>query len=779
MLTIWMFAVGLLVVPSLPFFIPFPLLFAFICLSLLLQRAGYTWSRFGLCLALGLLINTWQLQSLSQAQLAHSFDNSWQTLTFKIVSIPERGELSTKFIAEVQDIECQALACPAIIDRRIRLSWYRPHHELEPGQVWSAKTKLKRPRGLANPGGFDYHAWLLGQDLVATGYVHSNAKLVSTQFSWASVRKSLVDKVSAQAGDHGYARFWSTLLVADRSAVTSSDWQTLQATGTIHLMAISGLHIGLVSLWAFWLGRMVARGWSLVAGRSAALVMHWLPPLLSCFMAMFYAALAGFSIPTLRALVACSAINICWVFGLRIGPLTLLGLGVAVVVLGEPLAWQSNGFWLSFAAVFLLIHTLSGRVVRQPVRIAIGMQLALSLGLCVPLLWLGQGVSWVSPLANLVAVPVVSFLIVPGLFIAVLMSVISNSVTHSVLLILDWVFDVLWHYLLWLQALPQTLVWSPKPLGGAALSIAFCGILLLLAPRGLRVRGLGVLALCVAAAIKPAAKPALRMTVMDVGQGLSVVVQTSANTWVYDTGPAYSESFDAGSRIIAPYLRAQGVREIDLIVSHADNDHSGGAASLLSLVDVRTLLVGERLPEGADEMTPIEQEAKPAQQFCQRGQIWQVDSMTLSVLWPPEPGIYESNNASCVVLLEMPLKSAAEQAPVQMVRILLTGDIDSKIEAQLLQNLPRNIDIVIAAHHGSKSSSSYRFVRQLKPGVVVFSAGYNNRYNHPHPKIVSRYQARGAATYTTATSGAVVFEWRDGVMAVTETRVAEAKLWYQ
>lgn len=781
MVAIWMFALGLLTVSALPFLIPFSPLVGLAFVLLLAARyakvpLSRTVNRYAFYYILGLLINSLQLQTLSGAQVDHSFDNTWQMLTFKIVSVPQQRQFASVFLADVQTVHCEESPCPDIGHERIRLSWYRSGKTLAAGQVWSAKIKLKRPRGFVNPDGFDYHAWLLSQNVIATGYVHSEAVLQEVSpLSWVQVRQALGERVDAAAGDGRYKRFWATLLVADRSGITASDWHTLQATGTVHLMAISGLHIGLVSLWAFWFGRLLGRAGGVFGGRAAVTVMHWLPPLLSCSMAGLYAGLAGFSIPTVRALVACLLVNACWLLGLRIAPPALLGVGVAVVALGEPLAGQNNGFWLSFSAVFLLIYTLNGRLVQHRIFTVVWLQLVLSFGLSVPLLWLGQGVSWVSPFANVVAVPVVSFVIVPGLFLAALGTFFSSSLAHYLLNALDWVFHALWHYLLWLETAPAVLLWPPKALGALPLSLAFVGILLLFAPTGMRVRGLGAIVVGIALAIKPRPPPQLRMTVMDVGQGLAMVVQTPAHTWVYDTGPSFSETFDAGSRIVAPYLRAQGVRDISLMVSHGDNDHSGGTAGLLPLFNVTDLVVGEylALSEGLDERK---------QQLCERGQRWQLDSLELRVLWPPSGGAYEGNSASCVALLQMPLNQASGSGRATL-NILLTGDIDRSVEAAIMSLppplLPERIDVLVAPHHGSKSSSGADFVRRVNPRVVVFSAGYKNRYNHPHPQVVARYEALGARSYNIATSGAVVFEWRDGEATIVETRAAEAKLWYR
>lgn len=769
MVAIWTFALGLVTVSALPFFIPTSLLIA---AAALLAALGGIRSvfRYAALIALGLLINTWQVQSLCRLQLAPELDGLKQYITFSIVSLPQQRERSTVFIAQVQAMDCQQPECQALVSQKVRLAWYRPQQTIVPGQVWSAQVKLKRPRGFANPGGFDYQAWLLGQGVMATGYVHSDWQLNSQSWAWASVRQAVAEQITQAAGDGGYKRFWPALLVADRSQVTAADWQTLQATGTIHLMAISGLHIGLISLWAFWLGRLISRLCTLRPRFSGGWVAHYLPPLLSSCMAIVYAALAGFSVPTVRACIACLVMNFCWLIGLRMSALTLLGFGLAVVALAEPLAWQNQGFWLSFAAVFLLLHTMAGRVVRRTFLDGISMQLVLSFGLSVPLLWLGQGISWVSPFANVIAVPVVSFIVVPALFLASALTLVSQLAGQWVLSGLDWVFALLWQYLLWLEAAPRALLWPTRAVSAWSLAAAFAGILLLLAPRGLGGRGLGGICLGLALLIRPPSAP-LKLTVMDVGQGLSVVVQTPDQTWIYDTGPAFSDSFDAGSRIIAPYLRAQGIRQIDVMVSHGDNDHSGGTEALVSAFDVRSLRVGEPLP-----LAPVPN--LPLPQRCHQGQRWSEGALAWEVLWPPADAGFEGNDASCVVLLQLSHR-ASLAAPRRKISVLLTGDIDRAIEAKLLPLLPSTIDIVIAPHHGSKSSSSASFVRTLNADVAVFSTGYKSRYGHPHPEVLQRYIEQGARAFNTAESGALVFEWTAEAATISETRVDEPKLWYR
>jgi competence protein ComEC len=617
---------------------------------------------------------------------------------------------------------------------------------------------------------------LLAQNILATGYVQGAAELLATEWTWASVRAGLSARIGELSEGNDFSRFWTTLLIADSSAVTPTDWQTLQATGTIHLVAISGSHIALVSVWAFALGALFARLGGLIWPAIAGRLSHWLPPLMASAVALVYAGLADFSIPTLRAFFACLVLNLCWLIGLRIKPLTVLGVGMALVAINEPLAWQNNGFWLSFAAVLLLIHILAGRPGRSPLRAAAWLQLVLSVGLAAPLLWLGLGVSWLSPFANLLAEPTITLVVVPALFLILAVSLVSVPLAQFSLALIDQLFTQLWRYLQWLEALPQLatwapqpLVWAPKPLAAPILVLAFIGVLLVLAPRGLHLRGMGVLIIALSLLVQPPTPPDLQLTVMDVGQGLSVVARTPSNTWVYDTGPGYDEFADAGNRIVAPYLHREGVKAISLMVSHADLDHSGGAASLLAQFDTQALLVGEPLKLDSDTAH------LPLQQRCEQGQQWQFGGVNAQVLWPPVGSSAKGNRASCVVLLVLTRASDLDATPI---RILLTGDIDREVEQQLLPYLAAPVDLLVAPHHGSKSSSGQDFINTLHPRYVVFSTGFNNRFNHPHPSVEARYRAAGATTFNTASSGAVTFAWGAKEAVISETRIAAPKLWY-
>lgn len=759
MLYLWSFAAGIIHIPVYPF--PWSV-------SLLLLAAlgfGYlAWrqcaaARFVACGLLGMSIGSWNLQQLCAAQLSPQYDQSLQSITFTVESIPAKTAESQVFLARVNAVECDQHDCAQELQQRlVRLAWYRTAHELQPGQIWHGHVKMRRPRGFVNPGGFDYHAWLLAQEVVATGSVRK-AELVGERWVWAAYRQGLAESV-LQLTESPNRRFWRALLIGEKSDITQEDWDLLQATGTVHLLVISGLHIGLVATWGFVFGAFIGRLFGFVHLGSNARVMQFLPPLLACLCAAFYAALAGFSIPTIRALTACLALMLCRSLGLSLSPFMLLGIAVIAVGINEPLAWHNAGFWLSFLAVALLFYVYTGRLRQKPLRAFLTAQPMMAIGLALPLWLVGQGVSVAGPAANLIAAPVISFVLVPALLLVALIHPLMDGAATLLLRGMDHVFTWLWHYMGLLQDFPVALWWPTQALTTLDMLLLACGLVLLLAPAGLAVRGIGGIWLVVSIASLETPDYLLRVTVMDVGQGQAVVLQTPQQTWLYDTGPAFSERFDAGSRIVAPYLRQLGVHRLSMIVSHADLDHAGGVDGVVGAFEVEKLLLGENLEAPIQAGSP-----------CRQGQSWQVDSVTFAVLWPPDEG-YSGNNSSCVLLLEVLVDG-------KPVRLLLPGDVDRSVERQLLNVLVEPVDWLLAPHHGSNSSSSYRLLYRARPDHVVFSAGYQNRYGHPHPKVLQRYEEMEAAPYNTATDGALIFTWTEAGMTVTKTRESEARLWHR
>ena len=752
---LWSLAAGVLHAPLYSSPLPLTLLLAIACVLLAFSRRR--WASIPACLLAGLAFGSWHLQQKCNAQLLAEFEQQVFDLSFHIVSVPRQSGRSQVFLAEVTQVHCST-HCPQLNGRAMRLSWYQNPQQLQAGQLWRAQVKLRRPRGFVNPDGFDYHAWLLAQDVVATGYIARPGDYLGQSFTWAAERSAIETRL-ADVHASPYRRFWSALLIGEQAEIRAADWVTLQATGTIHLLVISGMHITLVATLCFVLGAMVARFAGLLHRGSNMRLMHYLPPLSACLGAAYYAALAGFTIPTQRALVACLVLMLCRLLGLNFTPFTLLGMAALAVGILEPFAWTNAGFWLSFLAVAVLFYSLGGRGRVNAASALVRAQMVLSVGLLLPLLTMGQGTSLVSPIANLVAVPVVSVILVPLLLVATLLSGVLPNVAAYLLQLMDWIFGNLWWFLEAVQAWPTPLWWPAKSLSLAESALAVAGTVLLLAPAGLQLRCLGGVWLFLALYPRIDSDFLLRMTVLDVGQGTAVVLETPGETWLYDTGPQFSDQFDAGSRIVAPYLRSRGVKNLNLMVSHGDMDHAGGAEGIVAAFPIDRFLYGEPLPAFPDRGQP-----------CRAGQTWRQGQITWKVLWPRDSSS-SGNNASCTLLLTVPMESGE-------VRLLLPGDIDRHVEGQLLADLQGQVDWVLAPHHGSNSSSSMIFVQQLAARHVVFSAGFNNRYGHPHPRVVQRWNTVGAELYATATDGALVFTWRSEGLNVERVRHAQARLWH-
>lgn len=631
-----------------------------------------------------------------------------------------------------------------------RFSWYGPVPGLWPGDEWRLAVKLKAPRGLANPGSGAFDVILLQQAIATLGYVRAGPQNqllapASWHFVWAQLRQQLAIGMEQWLPHSPYRGLLSALTTGLRGEVSQTQWSWLQRTGTSHLMAISGLHVGLVAGMAFFL---VNRGWRwwpflmlhLAAPRAAALA--------AMIAAFGYSALAGFSIPTLRSWVMVMCLMSALWLKRSIRPMQSLLLALWIVLLIQPLAPLNAGFWLSFVAVATLLYGVVGRCQTSGLR---GwrwarLQLSLFLGLAPLSLFFFQQLSFVSFFANAFAIPWVSFVIVPGGLLGCLSYWIAPTLAGFFWSLSAHALALLMHYLEWWSHLSLA-VWQSGSLSFWQLLMASAGVMGILAPRGWPARwlgGIGLLPLLLL--FKPAVAPgAVELTVLDVGQGLAVVVRTATHLLIYDTGPSYGPGADAGSRVIVPFLRTLGAKHVDtLVVSHGDNDHRGGAVSLMAAVPVKQLLtsVPERFPNSTA--------AAP----CHYPQQWTWDEVHFQMLYPQQLVHQSSNNYSCVLKI-----TAGEHT------VLLPGDIEREAERALLRAVKTDLaaSIVIAPHHGSRTSSSRAFVQAVQPQYVVFPVGFDNRYRFPNVTVVERYHAQGAKIYTTAEAGAIRFELRPGV----------------
>lgn len=655
-----------------------------------------------------------------------------------ILSIPVQDSRRSRFQFRVDRLEgCAAARLPV----RLRIAWYGPRPPLGAGQRWQLPLRLKVRSGFFNPGGFDYEGWLLQQRIGGTGYVKDpdRALRLPGRFSVAASlqmwRQKVYDALQVRLPADPAAGLVLALALGERAHITPAQWRVLRATGTSHLVAISGLHIGLAAGFGWFLGLWFWKRSAYLCGRMPAQRAAAVPALA---LALVYAALAGFSIPTQRALVM-----------LVVGMAALLAqrqptpghawfVALLAVLILDPLAVLSPGFWLSFAAVAVLLFGMGARRAPRGFWWRWGRaQWLVGIGLLPMTLSAFQSLSVVGPLANLAAVPWVSLVVVPlVLGGTLLVSAWPGAAALSLQLACG--------ALHWLWAALETVAAPPFATVSAApsliwLPLAGVGVAWLLAPRGFPGRFLGVVLLLPlwtprGDTLKPGE---MLVTLLDVGQGLAAVVRTANHVLVYDTGPRFSPDFDAGTAVLVPFLRHSGVSRVAMaIVSHGDRDHAGGYDSLRRAVTVDTVLAGE---------------PSPRQQRCQDGSAWRWDGVAFELLHPRSNHSSSGNDASCV------LRVVSEAGAV-----LFSGDIQGRGERLLVERPQRlRSEVLIAPHHGSASSSSPPFIASVAPRWVLFATGYRNRFGFPRPDVLARYRAADAEALSTAECGAIQVAFRD------------------
>lgn len=633
------------------------------------------------------------------------------------------------------------------------------------GEQWRLRVKLKLPHGLANPGGFDYERYLFRQGISATGYIKRddiNQKLSGPGIAHAilSWRGRISSAIAATLPGDEQAGLLRALTVGDRRGIDRAHWQVLTRTGTSHLMAISGLHIGLVAGLVFALVRFLVS----LSPRLLLYTPAVMPAAIAAMLAaLTYAMFAGFSLPTQRAFIMVSVIMLGILLRRQYLSSSVLALALLLILLYDPLAVLDAGFWLSFAAVAVIMYVLTGRVGQVSRLWQWGrVQWLITFGMLPLMLVLFQQLSLVAPVANLIAVPWVSMITVPMTLLAAICLPVSSGVANLLLQGAAWSLAELWlvleplsstDYASWYSHVPRT--WTILP--------ALAGILWLLLPRGWPARWPGVVCL-LPMLLLPKPGPLageVWLHLLDVGQGLAVVVRTPEQVMVYDTGPWYSDDFDAGIAVIMPFLRSQGIHAIDvLVVSHGDNDHRGGANSLLREMPVARILTG------AAPRRWWHERAEP----CLSGQAWQWGAAQFEVLSPYNSHQRPANNRSCVL-----------RVGIGGTHILLPGDIEASAEAQLLKHDRDRLraDILVVPHHGSKTSSTAAFINAIRPEFALFATGYRNRYHFPNPGIVQRYLDSQVQLLDTADSGAITIKIdASGAQIPLRWRRQSARYWH-
>jgi competence protein ComEC len=677
----------------------------------------------------GLLWAGFQAQLRIDQRLPDALVGQDSVLTGVIASIPEQHDRVLRFNFQPDDD-----AFPKLI----RLSWYYPGERLPgPGERWQLEVRLKPPSGMKNPGSFDYENWLFTEGIGATGYIRKSPsnQLLEPASAWHldAWRLDIEHQLNRLLDEARHLPFILGLSVGQREQLTPEHWQVLRDTGTSHLLAISGLHIGLAAALGFFLFRW---GWSLSLFSLKLLPARQAGALGGFSFALFYALLAGMAVPTQRALIMVSTVMLALLLKRPLYRSHILALSLIVVLLFDPFSVLSAGFWLSYSAVSLILLTCSSRFPASRIN-WISIHLWLALGLMPLLIIFFNQVSLISPLANLIAVPLVSFLVVPLILAGMLLLPLTKTISQFVLSVADDLLHWLWQLLNWLSSLPFA-DWHVAEMPWQMTLLITLLSLLLLLPRAIPAKWLGLLPLVALVGYHPDRPAAgqIYVTLLDVGQGLSAVVETHSHTLVFDTGPRYSERFDTGTAVVAPYLLSRGIDQVDtLVVSHSDNDHIGGVAGLKSLVSVTETLSSD---------TATLPDASP----CVAGQQWHWDGVAFEILLPLGNQHGSDNNRSCV------LKVTAAN-----LSLLLPGDIERDSEHQLLARYGGQLDtdILVVPHHGSRTSSTTSFVQAVNPVYALFPVGYRNRWGFPKQEVLERYIEQGSIILRSDQHGAILF----------------------
>ncbi len=692
--------------------------------------------------AAGASLFWFEAQRVIDSRLDHRFEGDSILTRASVIAFPRQNGATVNVLLQAVD--------DPRIEGIVRASWHEPDVVPDIGETWQLELRLRRPRGAINPGGFDYETWLFRERIVATGYVvpgHRNQRVSAAAGPMIdAVRQRFLRRIFRVIDDRDVAAVLAAIALGTRHDLSPQQWERYAATGTSHLMAISGLHVGLAAVAAYYASIL------LLAMAGARRNNHDAALMVALCVAGAYMLVSGLAVPAQRAFLMLALATLIARRRRLLRGSQVLATTCILVVLIDPLATLQPGFRMSFAAVAQLLW-LARRNRESALRRLVVMQLVLLFGL-LPLTVSQFGrVALPAPAVNIVAVPLFSVLTVPMTLLGVFAGIDGAlRVAGQTVSWIEWLIGLVPHSAGGIASI-ELLAW---------LYIVAC-LLWAILPPGWPGRHCAWLALPSLMAWSPAAPPrgSVDATFLDVGQGLAVVMQTHRATSVYDTGPAWRGGGDAAERMLLPFLAARGVASIDkLVISHGDLDHAGGVSTLLDSVRVDEVLYGESLP-GLDV---------PARQ-CRRGIRWSRDGIDFLVLHPQRGEFLEGNDASCV--LEV---SAGSH------RLLITGDIEKPAERALVgAGTLRPVEVATVPHHGSRTSSSAPFVERLSARYAVVASGFGNRWGFPKDEVVERWQLSGAGVLQTAGSGAIsmrICSW-SGVRDLRSARDEARRLWHE
>lgn len=681
-------------------------------------------------------------------------------LTGRVLDLPDVQQRRTRFLFRVDP----APGVPrALWGRRLQVSWYDdfgavapgPRTALHAGERWSLKLRVRAPRGLANPGGFDAERNALARRISASALVRDpqRAQRIGPAGGIDAWRERMSGRIR-DAVDSTSSRYVQALALGDTRQLDDADWQVLRASGLTHLIAISGFHVGMVAgcfalfagaLWRLW--PPLGRRWPRVQAAALAAMLAGIG----------YAAVAGFALPTVRTVLMIAVVAVARILRRRGSVGDSLAIAAIAIVLVDPLGLLTAGFWLSFAGVAWLVWCLGAEDSQGRLRAFLSAQGVATVGLLPLTVMLFGQASLAGPLANLVAIPWWSLVVVPLSLVGTGLEAVYAGGGEWAWRAAASCFDLSWPLFEWLARSRFSLWWLPEA-RDVALPLAMLAAFWLLMPRGVPGKSLAWLLWL------PLLFPArelpregeLEMTMLDVGQGLAIVVRTAHHTLLYDAGPAVADGYDAGERVVVPALRALGEPRLHgVVISHGDSDHAGGLGAVLGAVPAAWTLS----PPGSAVA-----DADP----CIAGDEWSWDGVRFRFLHPGDGFPYLRNESSCVLRVES-----------RFGAVLLTGDIGEVIERRLLRDRPGELQaaVVAVAHHGSGGSSQPAFVAATGARLALISSGHGNRFGHPNGDVVRRWREAGAEVLDTAGSGATRVWLGEQGLQLREYRPWRARLW--
>jgi len=710
----------------------------------------------------GLWLFSVEMLSVADDRLDPRYAGDSVVVTVSVPDFPRRKGESIFFPAEIHG--------DPRLPARLWLSWYQPPVRVHAGDQWRLEVRLRRPRAPSNPGGFDAEGWFARERIHAVGYVVESKRnhLLPGRAGGIllRLRQRFVDRVEALVGGTRRAGILNALVVGARHGISPRQWEQFARTGTSHLVAISGLHIGLAAAGGYLVTFTV-----FVLARARRNV-HLAATAAGILLAVCYALVSGLGVPSRRAVLMLAVAGLGLVRRRRPDAARVLAATCIAISVADPLATMGPGFQLSFAAVALLLW-FARRVRSMPARRGLprvghfvaalaGIQVQLLCGLLPVTVLTFDRVAYAAPVANMLALPLFSVVTVPlalgGFALDGLFGPVGDRSLQLAAASIGWLEA-------WVTAIASLPVAAPTvpAIAGMAWLLLFLPALWALLPPGWPGRAAAWLGLAALALYQPGrpVQGCAEAYVLDVGQGLAVVVETRRHTLVFDTGAAYRNGGSVAESVLLPFLASRGTRRLDrLFVSHADLDHAGGVDPLHAGIAVAEVYAGE--PLGQSALWP---------RFCRRGQRWRWDGVWFTVLHPARDAGFSGNDASCVLLVEAGPR-----------RLLLTGDIEAKGEAALIAaGGLTSVDVVVMPHHGSTTSSSPAFVAATRPAVAIASAGHGNRWRQPRQEVVERWRRVGSAVLTTSVSGAVRLRLCDGAesVAVNEHRRNRRRIWHE